>query len=191
VEHYQRPVYSLAFRMLGNGHDAEDAAQEAFVRAYRSLGAYDPARPFGTWLLSITAHHCIDRLRRRRMTEVSLDELPPWRPVVAEADDPARGVERTERAERIQRLLAALPEDYRLVIVLRYWHELGYAEIARMIDDTESAVKSRLHRARRQLAELLAQEDAREVAEVAVRPGRPATAAVAPAAPQEVKEHAL
>ena len=60
VERYQKPVFSLAFRMLGNRDEAEDAAQEAFLKAYRALGSYDRRRSFSTWLLSITAHHCID-----------------------------------------------------------------------------------------------------------------------------------
>lgn len=186
VDLYQKPVYSLAYRMLGNARDAEDAAQEAFIRAYRALAMYDRGRPFATWLLSITAHYCIDRLRRRRMTEVPLDELPPWRPLVAETADPVRVLEQADEAAQIQRLLAALPEDYRLVVVLRYWHDMGYAEIAAMLGDTESAVKSRLHRARRQLAELLAREDGERPA-AAERGDSPATTPTA----QEVKAHAL
>lgn len=157
VEMYKKPVYNLAYRMLGNQRDAEDASQEAFLRAYRALGAYDRARSFSTWLLSITAHHCIDRLRRRKGNEISLDGLPTWRWVPAEAVDPQRAAERSDQADRVLGLLDDLPEDYRLVIVLRYWHDLGYAEIASVIGESESAVKSRLHRARRRLAEALAE----------------------------------
>lgn len=156
VQAYQRPVYSLAYRMLGNAGDAEDASQEAFLKAYRALGSYDAGRPFSTWLLSITAHHCIDRLRRRRMVEVSLDGLPSWRWGPVDTVDPQVAVEQSDQADRMQRLLAELPDDYRLMIVLRYWHDLGYEEIAEITDQTVSAVKSRLHRARRQLAAYLA-----------------------------------
>jgi RNA polymerase sigma-70 factor (ECF subfamily) len=154
VDRFQKPIYSLAYRMLGNAHDAEDAAQETFLRAFRALEAYDRSRPFATWLLSVAAHLCIDRLRRRRLREVSLDALPAWR-VCAQVVDPQREVERGERVETIGRLLASLPDDYRLVIVLRYWHDLGYDEIAAVTGDSESAVKSRLHRARRLLASAL------------------------------------
>jgi RNA polymerase sigma-70 factor (ECF subfamily) len=156
VQAYQRPVYSLAYRMLGNPGDAEDASQEAFLKAYRALGSYDAGRPFSTWLLSITAHHCIDRLRRRRMVEVSLDGLPSWRWGPVDTVDPQKAAEQSDQADRMQRLLAELPEDYRLMIVLRYWHDLSYEEIAEITDQTVSAVKSRLHRARRQLAAYLA-----------------------------------
>jgi RNA polymerase sigma-70 factor (ECF subfamily) len=156
VQAYQRPVFSLAYRMLGNAGDAEDATQETFLKAYRALGSYDTGRPFSTWLLSIAAHHCIDRLRRRRMVEVSLDGLPAWRWGPIDTIDPQVAVEKSDQADRIGRLLAELPEDYRLVIILRYWHDLGYEEIAEVTDQTVSAVKSRLHRARRQLAAFMA-----------------------------------
>jgi len=158
VQAYQRPVYSLAYRMLGNANDAEDAAQEAFMKAFRALGSFDCGRPFSTWLLSIVAHHCIDRIRRRRLREVSLDGLPSWRWGPVDSVDPERAAEQADQADRIQRLLTALPEDYRLIIILRYWHDLGYEEIAGITDQTVSAVKSRLHRARRQLATYLAND---------------------------------
>lgn len=155
VAAYERPVFNLAYRMLGNAGDAEDAAQESFLKAYRALGSYDPRRPFSTWLLSITAHHCIDRLRRRRMHEVSLDGLAAWRWPSVDAVDPDHSAELADEGDRIQRLLSALTEDYRLIIVLRYWHDLGYEEIAEVTGLTVSAVKSKLHRARNQLAALL------------------------------------
>lgn len=68
VQHYERDVFNLAYRMLNNRGEAEDAAQEAFLRAYTNLDRYDRERSFKTWLLSITSNHCIDRLRRRRLT---------------------------------------------------------------------------------------------------------------------------
>src|SRR5512134_1033169 len=78
VEEYQRAVYNLAYRMLGEAREAEDAAQEAFLRAYQHIDRYDADRPFKTWLLSIASNYCIDRIRKRRLTWLSLDEpLPP------------------------------------------------------------------------------------------------------------------
>lgn len=155
VEAYERPVFRLAYRMLGTAVEAEDASQEAFLRAYRALEAYDDDRPFATWLLSIAAHHCIDRLRRRRNDQVSLDALPPWRQPAAAIESPEAAAARADESDRMVRLLDVLPDDYRLVIVLRYWHDLGYAEIAEVLEDSIPAVKSRLHRARRQLADAL------------------------------------
>ena len=74
VEAYQRPVFNLAYRMLGNPTEAEDAAQETFLRVYAKLGQYDPERKFSTWILSIANNHCIDRLRKRRVTLLSIDD---------------------------------------------------------------------------------------------------------------------
>jgi RNA polymerase sigma-70 factor (ECF subfamily) len=157
VAMYQRPVFSLCFRMLGNMSDAEDAAQETFLKAYRALARYDPERSFSTWLLSIAAHYCIDRIRRRPGRELSLDALPPWRSRPADVEDPERSAIAADEAGRIAGLLQLLPPDYRAVLVLRYWHDLGYEEIAAVLGDTESAIKSRLHRARRQLAAVMAE----------------------------------
>ena len=74
VESYQTPVYNLCYRMLGNATEAEDAAQEAFLRAYTSIKRYDKDRPFATWLLSIAAHYCIDQIRKRRMSLISRED---------------------------------------------------------------------------------------------------------------------
>lgn len=156
VEVYQGPVYNLAYRMLGDPDEAEDAAQEAFLRAYRKLSSYDPERKFSTWLLSIASHYCIDRLRRRRLTWISLEDegLPPAT-LVSHQPGPERHAMQSERELAIQALLDTLPADYRAVIVFHYWHGLSYEEIAQSTDSTVSAVKSRLFRARRMLAEQL------------------------------------
>jgi RNA polymerase sigma-70 factor (ECF subfamily) len=74
VETYQKPVYNLCYRMLGEPEAAEDAAQETFLRVFQHLNRYDQKRPFATWLLSIAAHYCIDRLRRRKFAMFSIDE---------------------------------------------------------------------------------------------------------------------
>ncbi len=76
VEAYQRPVFNLAYRMLGSPDEAEDAAQETFLRAYTRLSQYDGSHKFSTWILSIANHHCIDRLRKRRTKYISIDDNP-------------------------------------------------------------------------------------------------------------------
>ncbi len=155
---YAKPVYNLAYRMLGNAAEAEDAAQETFIRVYTRLQTYDPSRKFSSWLLSIASHHCIDRLRRRRNNFVSLDELPPWNEPACEEESPVQKLVRKEREETIRRLLDQLPPDYRLAMVLRYWYDLSYDEMAEVTGSTISAIKSRLHRARLRMAELLTEE---------------------------------
>ncbi|MDX1688546.1 MAG: sigma-70 family RNA polymerase sigma factor [Candidatus Promineifilaceae bacterium] len=155
IEAYQGPVYNLAYRMLGNRGEAEEAAQEAFIRAFTKLDSYDPRRKFSTWMLSITSNYCIDLLRKRRALLLSLDQpLPPHPALMSDrADGPEAQAVDSEREEMVQSLLETLPEDYRQAVVLFYWYDLSYQEIAEVMDTTVSAIKSRLFRARRQLAE--------------------------------------
>jgi len=164
VEVYQRPVYNLAYRMLGNALEAEDAAQEAFVRAYTKLHTYSLERRFSTWLLSITSHYCIDRLRRRRVTWLSLEEPLPPGMLTSELGLPEDAVLRAEARDEVRHLLDGLEPSYRLPIVLRYWHDQSYQEIARTLGVSVGAVKSRLHRARLRMAQLAAErQEARRV----------------------------
>jgi RNA polymerase sigma-70 factor (ECF subfamily) len=173
VEQHQTSVYNLCYRLLGDAAEAEDAAQETFLRAYRHLGRYDPNRPFRTWLCAIAHHYCVDQLRRRRLALLSLETEPPLEhPALC---DPAPGPEavaqRHEQARDVQRLLARLSPAGRSVVVLHYWTGLSYQEIAEVTGATVSSVKSRLHRNRAALANMLRAE--------AVRP-RPRPAATTP-----------
>lgn len=168
VRLYEKPVYNLAYRMLGNSVEAEDAAQEAFIKAYSNLQRYDLSRSFKTWILSITSNHCIDRLRKRRLTWLSLDEPLPAHPALVSSDtSPEAATLAKELSTQVQDLLSNLNDDYRLVVVLRYWYELSYSEIADMTETTESAVKSRLFRARQALAKLVDLENSPLIAEMA------------------------
>ncbi len=156
IEAYQRPVFNLAYRMLNNSGEAEEAAQEAFIRAYTRLDSYNPNRKFSTWLLSITSNYCIDQIRKRRSILLSIDEpLAPHPSLMSESSKgPEAQAVQDEQQKMVQELLQELPADYRQAVVLRYWHELSYDEIAEMMDTTVSAIKSRLFRARKQLAEI-------------------------------------
>lgn len=151
VETYQRPVFNLCYRMLGQAQEAEDAAQETFWRAYQHLRRYDQQRPFATWLLSIAAHYCIDQQRKRRLPTLALELMPD-----EDAPDPAPNPERVfaqlEEKGQLQSLLARLGPQDRAAIILRYWYEFSEEEIAKTLQLTVSAVKSRLHRARKELA---------------------------------------
>ena len=154
VERYERDAYNLAYRMLGNVGEAEDAAQEAFLRAYTHLARYDLERSFKTWLLSITSNHCIDRLRKRRLKWLPIDEsMPPHPALVSKETGPEESLVAGEREAQVKALLEGLAPDYRAAVVLRYWYDMSYAEIAETLETTESAIKSRLFRARQMLAE--------------------------------------
>lgn len=163
VETYQTPVFNLCYRMLSEPDLAEDAAQETFLRAYRHLNRYDSKRSFATWLLSIAAHDCIDKLRRKKFSMFSMDaedeagnpfELPDL-----DAPDPENSLVNEQTRERIQDMLDDLDETDRAAVVMRYWHDCSEIEIAESLRLTVSAVKSRLHRARRAMASLWQEQD--------------------------------
>jgi len=154
---FQDPVYNLCYRMLGDGGEAEDASQETFLRAYTHIHRYDTGRSFKTWVMSIASNHCIDRLRKRRMQYVSLDDEPTAAALALSSSDPLpeQKTLQNERSEVIQELLLKLDAGYRAAVILRYWYDYSYAEIAQTMNTTESAIKSRLFRARRTLAGLI------------------------------------
>lgn len=155
VEVYQRPVYNLCYRMLGGDvTEAEDAAQETFLRAYTKLDTYNPNRKFSSWLFSIASHYCIDRLRQRRYQMVDWDELPVLEQHTLSNPEPQPEAATLSREAHntLHRLLNNLPPDYRAATILRYWHELSYDEIAEALNTTVSAVKSRLFRAKQMMA---------------------------------------
>lgn len=160
VEAYQAPVFNLCYRMLGDGAEAEDAAQESFLKAYQGLGSYDPKRSFTTWLLSITSHHCIDRLRKKRILALSFDDLLPSQEKPDSKPGPEALVARSETEESIRDVLYQLGDKDRAAIVLRYWYEMSYEEISQTLSLTISAVKSRLHRARREVAKQWMEQEA-------------------------------
>lgn len=157
VEKYQSPVYNLCFRMLGSEVEAEDAAQETFWRAYQALNRYDPNRSFITWLLSIAAHLCIDQQRKRKVTIIEMDEYEDFDIADRSPQPEARVIHRQEE-EIIARSLNQLSDLDRAAVILRYWQGFSEEEIASSLSLTVSAVKSRLHRARLQLAGLLKEE---------------------------------
>jgi len=151
VDAYQRPVYNLCYRMLGDTVLAEDAAQETFLRVYTKLKTYNYDRKFSSWLFSIASHYCIDQLRRRRYQMISMDELPPWQGIAADEPEPEETILTDETHDMLHRLLNALPPDYRAAVILSYWHDMSYEEIAGILNTSVSAIKSRLFRARQMM----------------------------------------
>lgn len=157
VERYKDAVQNLAYRMLGNATEAEDITQEAFVRAYTQLATYKPAHKFSTWLLSIASHLAIDQLRRRRFLALPLEDVPLLEWIVDGSISPENSALQGEQQDEIQKYLSRLPSKYRAVIVLRYWYDFSYDEIAQALKLTQPLVKARLHRARELLARYIQQ----------------------------------
>src|SRR5579883_2211527 len=171
VERYKDAVQNLAYRMLSNVTEAEDVTQEVFVRAYTQLSTYKPAHKFSTWLLSIASHLAIDQLRRRRFLALPLEDVPFLEWIVDVGVSPEQSALQGEQQDEIQSYLQRLPSKYRAVIVLRYWYDFSYEEIANTLHLTPALVKARLHRARELLARYMQQKPAKDESLDAV-PGR-------------------
>lgn len=153
VEKYQRPVYNLCYHMLDDATNAEDATQEVFIRAYFKLHTYDESRQFSTWLFAIASHYCLDRLKMRRVGLVSWDDLSSRHTISSQgANQPERAFIKAELMAEVRHLLQTLYPEYRTAIILKYWYDMSYEEIAETMETTTSAIKSRLFRARKMMA---------------------------------------
>jgi RNA polymerase sigma-70 factor (ECF subfamily) len=163
---YERPVFSLIYRMVRDRTLAEDLSQEAFIRAFNAIGTYKTSYKFSNWILKIANNHTIDHLRKRRLDTVSIDGSPHARTadeisqsqVVIESRDenPAEYVEHRELGSQIEGAIGELREEYRTVIVLRHVEGYAYDEIAEIMDLPLGTVKTYLHRARGELRKSLA-----------------------------------
>jgi RNA polymerase sigma-70 factor, ECF subfamily len=148
VERFQAIVFGLCHRMLGHREDAEDVAQDVFLRVFRSLHGWDETRPLKPWLLTIAANRCRTAMSRRARRpaggELQVDSI-------ADSLEPAS----MGLAEELQLALAQLRDDYRICFVLFHQQELSCAEVAEIMNCPEGTVKTWLHRARRKLADCL------------------------------------
>lgn len=166
VRRHQSAVYNVAYRMTGSRHDAEDLAQEAFLRAFKAFDRFDTDRPIRPWLKRIATNLCLNWLQSSRVKTtnvvtdmqvpgqeaVTMDSYAQTRPL------PEQAVIRRESAEQIRAAILQLPPQYRAVIELRHFQELSYDEMAETLGRSVSNVKSDLYRARRMLAEVLGRE---------------------------------
>ena len=162
VRRYERPVFSVLMRVVRRPEDAEDLAQETFVRVYRALDRYDPERPFTAWLFTIASRLAIDHLRRKRLATVSLSQSDRdgGEERTIEIEDPGLQPDEVtshrEEESHAQTLIDSLPEHYRIVVVLRHQQDLSYEEIAEALELPLGTVKARIHRARALLKDKLA-----------------------------------
>jgi RNA polymerase sigma-70 factor (ECF subfamily) len=161
VDLYKDKIYQLCYRMLGNAHEAEDIAQEAFIRAFVNIHTYDMSKKFSTWLYRIATNLSIDRIRKKKPdyyldAEVSgTDGLTMYSQVSAEGALPEDELETMELQATIQQEILKLPDKYRTVIVLKYIDELSLKEIGDILDIPIGTVKTRIHRGREALRKQL------------------------------------
>lgn len=157
VRLHEKKVYNLALRMCGNPEDAADAAQEAFLSAWKGLPAFRGEAGFSTWLYRLTCNASIDLLRRSKHQrgEVSLDGAEAGLDAADPAPSPQERAERTELRRAVERAMAQLGDSHRQALVLREMQELSYEEIAAVLEVDLGTVKSRISRARGALRKIL------------------------------------
>ena len=153
VRRYQGTVFGVCYRLAGERREAEDLAQEAFLRAYQRLGTFDARRPFGPWVRRVAANVCLNRLPSTPADAPLDDERDEDE--AADAGGPEAAWEDAERSATLRAALLSLPPQYRAVVELRHFHEMSYAEISAELGLRLSDVKSHLFRARRLLAQKL------------------------------------
>lgn len=165
VRAYSASLVTLALRIVRDGDEAEDVAQEAFIKAHDALRRYDAIYPFRVWLVRITYNTAIDHLRRRRGGTLSLDaprrvggDEIEWELVDASAAGPDEGVAARDQREMLDRAIGQLPPTLRAAIVLRHVEDLSYEEIASTLGIPLGTVKIRIHRGREALAKILRRE---------------------------------
>jgi RNA polymerase sigma-70 factor (ECF subfamily) len=154
VRRYQRQAYGVALRIVRRHDVADDVAQEAFIRAYRTLDRFDPTRPFGPWISRIAANLAINHVRSPRAREEELDEGHEQER--SRDGSPLQGILEREARRALQDALGTLPAEQRAVFVLRTVEELSYREIAETLEISMGTVMSRLSRAREKLRRALA-----------------------------------
>ncbi len=157
VKRYEKAIFAFAHRMVGNREDARDIAQEAFLKAYRAIATFKANNRFSPWLYAIANNLCIDFLRRKGRTNVSLDEPLPGggERQVAGGIEPPQAYEQRETQLLVQQALDRLPAKYKYILILRHMQELTYEEIAQTLGVQVSAVKTQIFRARAALRKQL------------------------------------
>jgi RNA polymerase sigma-70 factor (ECF subfamily) len=162
IEGCQKKVFNITFRMIGNYDDANELAQEVFLKAFRSIKKFKGDSLFSTWIYKVTANVCLDEIRRRKNKfTLSLDEEVEYgdgelkRQIPDNAPTPDVEVETNQIKEVVNKSIQELPEDYKSIIILRDIQGLSYDEISKIFDCPEGTVKSRINRARQALKKIL------------------------------------
>ncbi len=159
IRRYEKQVYSFAYNLTNNKDDAQDFAQEAFIKIYKNLHKYDKSKPFFPWMYKVATNVCYSKLKqiKPKVSEVSLEKVIEFSPLIP---DRATSPEEYSQTREIQRLvnqaIAELPEKYRVPLVLKYLEDMSYKEISENMEIPVSTIETRLYRGRALLQKRLA-----------------------------------
>jgi RNA polymerase sigma-70 factor (ECF subfamily) len=150
VERYQREIYRLCYRYVNNHADANDMAQEAFLKAYRALSSFRGESAFSTWLYRIAVNTCLNFRGARRPETAEVSDA-----LADDAEGPLRDLEREERARQVREAVKRLPERQRATLILKIYHDLTHEEVARILGSSVGTVKANLFHALGNLRKLV------------------------------------
>lgn len=160
ITRYKKLIYSVVYNMINDKEEVNDIAQEVFIRIYKALGRYNPEYKFSTWSVKIATNLCLDILRKKKLDSTPIEEIEG---VSSGTDTPEDLFINKERSRRIRDAIAALPDKYRVPIILFHQNGLSYEEITRVLNEPMTIVKNRLYRARLMLRENLSLDRKEEV----------------------------
>lgn len=155
INKYKNPLYATILRMTKNPQDAQDFVQEAFIKVYHKLDKYDNKGSFFSWMYRVAINHCMDELRKKRykITQVEINEEK-----VVDSNHPEIIFLKKEKNRQLEKLISSLPEEERMIILLRYANELSYHEISEIVGLPLSNVRNKLHRAKKKMRESVKRE---------------------------------
>ena len=154
INKYKDPLFATILRMTRNPHDAQDLVQEAFIKVYGQLDKYNDQGSFSSWFYRVAMNHCMDGFRKKRYQQVEMNES-----IIGETPNyPEVTFLKKEKNRQLELLLAKLPEDERIILLLRYVNELSYEEISELAEVPVTTVRNKLHRAKKKLKNIVSEE---------------------------------
>ncbi len=155
INKYKNQLYATILRMTRNPHDAQDLVQEALVKVYYQLGKFEGKGSFSSWIYRVSINYCMDEFRKKRykMKQVDIDEE-----TLSNHNHPEVIFLKKEEHRQLEKLIQTLPEDERMILLLRYVNELGYQEISELVEIPISQVRNKLHRAKKKMRDTVKHE---------------------------------
>lgn len=155
INKYKDPLFATILRMTRNQQDAADLVQEAFIKVYHQLGKFDGKGSFSSWIYRVAINHCMDEFRKKRHKMVENEMREDH---IRDSNHPEVIFLKKERNRQLEKLIGCLPEEERMIILLRYVNELSYSEIGELMNLPLATVRNKLHRAKKKLRETIQQE---------------------------------